>query len=133
MEVKIKMKPITLLKQKGLEWKNKSWWGYVAQQPTKNNISPYLYEDCVIAYRNGIYGFVFIIKTKKTFMAFHGINYEFYLGGMPFRFRRIDGLKKAIELLNLDCGNGKKATILNQELYDKLQTKIMFDELKKED
>jgi hypothetical protein len=122
------MKPITLLKQKEL---TKGW--RTCQANTDYSISPYLYEDCVIAYRNGIYGFVFIIKTTRSFMAFYGVNNNFYLGGIGYSFRRIYRLKKAIELLNLDCGNGKRPTILNQELYDKMQTKIMFDELKKED
>ncbi|GAH67718.1 unnamed protein product, partial [marine sediment metagenome] len=67
---KRKLKPKEILNKYGINFKG---W-YTAQVPTKRTISPYLDENCIIAFKKGFIGFVMIIRGVKSHFAFVGIQ-----------------------------------------------------------
>jgi hypothetical protein len=93
-----------------------------AQSTTQSSLYPYLNQDCVIAHLNETIGFCFIIKTRKKFMAFYGVQQGVYFGGQGYMFKRCS-LKEAINLIK---DNG---TILNQFEYDKMKDSILLESL----
>jgi hypothetical protein len=112
------MKPIEILEKYGID--NLRW--RLCPETTSKVLSPYLNEDCVIAHLIEKIGFCFIIKTKKTFMSFYGVQSGMYFGAMGYVFRRC-GNKKAIKLIK-DGG-----IILNQEQYDKMKDLELLNSL----
>ena len=120
------MKPKEILKEYNLIDENKDFkYSYVAQVDTKKSIINYLVEDCIICYRKDFFGFVFIIKTNRKYMAYVGIKREIHLGGMGYTFRRIYELNEALNLM------GDDFNILNQEEFDKMKSQIIFEGLDK--
>jgi hypothetical protein len=97
---------------------------YVGQATTLNILEKYKDEDCIICYLTETIGFCFIIKTKRTFMAFYGHRLN-YLGGNSYNVKRCS-LNEAIKLLN---NYENKGTILNQKEYDKVRDNIILNKL----
>lgn len=108
-----KMKPNEILKKHDLNLSTRCW---NIQVTTMNVLSPYIDEDCVIAYLDEVIGFTFIIKTKRSYMAFYGIQKGIYFGGGGYIFRRCE-IKESIKLIETE----KKGIILNQKEYDKIK------------
>jgi len=120
------MKPREILEKKDIDLYGR--W-YVSQAPTKKAIYPYLDKDCIVAYRDSFFGFVFVIKSSKSFFAFAGMIGDMYFGGMEYVFRRIK-LKQALRLLEDErFKEENKKVVLDEDLYDKIRNKIILEAL----
>ena len=116
------MKPSKLLD----EYYNKGTYNryqMYSQTDTAHILMRYIDSDCVIAYKKGFLGFIFIIKGKRKHFAFVGIKNEIYLGGFGYSFRRIYTMKTTLKLL------GDDYTILNDEEMKKIKDEVIFEKL----
>lgn len=110
------MKPKELLNYCGIpRW---NW----AQAETERSITPYLDEECVIAYDKNKIGVIFIIKSKKKHFGFVAIKGDIYLGGHGYTCRKLE-LKIILSLLRDDCN------ILNKDEFSKIKKKMIVDNL----
>jgi hypothetical protein len=93
-----------------------------ARAETEKSITPYLNEECVVAYDKNKLGVIFIIKTKKKYFCYVGLRNYLYIGGYGYNYGRM-GLNEIMSLLGDDC------VILNKDEYSKIKKKMIMENL----